>query len=309
MADVQFTYADPTFPLPKRALIRAIETMTGQPRLKRLYLENRRNPVPGESFFAAAVRKLQLDVHFDRERLARLPASGPVVVVANHPYGVLDGLVIGWLVEQVRRDFLILTNAVLLNAPDVNAYLLPVDFAGTPEALETNLRTRAIARDHLDRGGCIIVFPAGAVSTSPDKLGRKPAQDAPWQPFTAQLIQRSRATVMPFFFGGQNSRLFQIASHINVALRLSLIFKEVRDRIGTTLPVVVGDPIAWQTIEASADRKAMMDQLMRHTYRLGDALAPRRNGLIRLAPALVKLPPKVRALRSWRERRRAPLQS
>jgi len=184
MADVQFTYADPTFPLPKRALIRAIETMTGQPKLKRLYLENRRNPVPGESFFSAAVRKLKLDVRYDAERLARLPATGPVVVVANHPYGVLDGLVIGWLVEQVRRDFLILTNAVLLNAPDVNGYLLPVDFAGTPEALETNLRTRAIARDHLDRGGCIIVFPAGAVSPRPtssaaSRLRMRPGSPSP----------------------------------------------------------------------------------------------------------------------------------
>jgi putative hemolysin len=315
MADVQFTYADPTFPLPKRALIRAIETMTGQPRLKRLYLENRRNPVPGESFFAAAVRKLELDVQFDAGRLSKLPATGPVVVVANHPYGVLDGLVIGWLVEKIRSDFLILTNAVLLNAPDVNGYLLPVDFAGTPEALKTNIRTRAIARDHLDRGGCIIVFPAGAVSTSPDKLGLKPALDGPWQPFTAQLIQRSRATVMPLFFGGQNSRLFQIASHINVALRLSLIFKEVRDRIGTALPVVVGDPISFEAIERSADRKAIAEHLMRHTYQLGEALPPRRRSLIkipptliRLPPALIKLPPKVRALRSWRERRRAPAQ-
>jgi putative hemolysin len=309
MADVQFTYADPTFPLPKRALIRAIETMTGQPRLKRLYLENRRNPVPGESFFAAAVRKLQLDVRYDRQRLARLPAEGPLVVVANHPYGVLDGLVIGWLMEQVRRDFLILTNAVLLHAPDVSAYLLPVDFAGTPDALATNLRTRAIARDHLERGGCIIVFPAGAVSTSPDKLGLKPALDGPWQPFTAQLIQRSRATVVPFFFGGQNSRLFQIASHIKVALRLSLIFKEVRDRIGTALPVVVGEPISWEAIEASADRRAIAEHLMRQTYRLGEALPVRRSGLIRLPSALITLPPKVRALRSGRRRRRGPARS
>src|SRR3954452_3705441 len=109
-----FTYADPTYPLPKRALIRAIESVTGQPRLKRLYLENRRNPIAGESFFAAAVRQLRLDVQFDQPTLRNIPATGPCVIVANHPYGVLDGLVIGWLVEQVRKDFVILTNAVLL---------------------------------------------------------------------------------------------------------------------------------------------------------------------------------------------------
>src|SRR5262245_50462678 len=126
MPDVHFTYADPAFPLPKRALIRAIETVTGQPRLKKLYLANQRHPRIGESFFAAAVRKLELDVRFDRRQLEKIPATGPCVVVANHPYGVLDGLVIGWLIEQARRDFVILTNAVLLHAPEVMPYLLPV---------------------------------------------------------------------------------------------------------------------------------------------------------------------------------------
>ncbi|MDQ0469664.1 lysophospholipid acyltransferase family protein [Labrys wisconsinensis] len=268
MANVHFTYADPTFSLPKRALIRAIETVTGQPRLKRLYLANRRNPVAGESFFAAAVRQLELDVRFDRSQLAGIPASGPCVIVANHPYGVLDGVVIAWLIEQVRRDFVILTHALLLNAPEAAVSLLPVDFSETPEALKTNLRTRALARQRLEAGGCVIVFPAGAVSTSPDKLGRRPAIDAPWQPFTAQLIQRSGATVVPIFFGGQNSRLFQIASHVHTALRLSLIFKEVRDRIGTRLPVAIGDPIDGAEIAAAGDRKALVEMLRRRTYAL-----------------------------------------
>lgn len=265
---VQFTYADPTFSKPKRALIRAIEKVTGQPRLKRLYLENQRNPVAGETFFAAAVRQLRLDVQFDRAQLDKIPKTGPCVIVANHPYGVLDGVTIAWLIGLVRQDFVILTNAVLLHAPETQAFLLPVDFAETEEAMQTNLRTRAEARRLLDRGGCVIVFPAGGVSTSPDKLGRRPAMDAPWQPFTVQLIQRSKATVVPIFFGGQNSRLFQIASHVHTALRLSLIFKEVRDRIGTKLPVAIGDPIDDAEIAAAGDRKALIEMLRRRTYAL-----------------------------------------
>ena len=243
MGNVQFTYADPAMSRPKRLLIRSIEMITGQPRLKRLYLENRRNPIEGESFFDAAVRQLELDVQFDAAQLAKIPQTGPCVIIANHPYGVLDGLVIGWLTSLVRRDFVILTNAALHHAPETEAYLLPVDFSETPEAMEINLRTRAAARKRLEGGGCVVVFPAGGVSTSADKLGRTPAIDAPWQPFAVQLIQRSKAVVVPIFFGGQNSRLFQVASHLNQTLRLSLIFKEVRDRIGTALPVAIGDPI------------------------------------------------------------------
>jgi putative hemolysin len=300
MATVEFTYADPAFPLAKRVLIRAIETMTGQPRLKRLYLENQRNPVAGESFFSAAIRKLQLDVRYDAMQLAKIPRTGACVIVANHPYGVLDGLVIGWLIERVRRDFVILTNAALLNAPETHGFLLPVDFSETPEALETNLKTRAEARRRLDSGGCVIVFPAGGVSTSPDKFGRFPAIDSPWQPFTAQLIQRSKASVVPVFFDGQNSRLFQIASHVNLALRLSLIFKEVKDRIGTQLRVAIGDPIGPESLGSSTDRKGLATQLMQETYRLKEALEanpPRRRRL--------RLPPKVLASRFSPRRRRA----
>ena len=276
MGNVQFTYADPAMSRPKRALIRAIELVTGQPKLKRLYLENQRNPVDGESFFAASVRQLELDVQFDPAQLAKVPRTGPCVIVANHPYGVLDGVVIAWMIGLVRRDFVILTNAVLLHAPETKEYLLPVDFAETEEAIKTNLKTRAEARKKLDAGGCVIVFPAGGVSTSPDKLGRHPAMDAPWQPFTVQLIQRSKAVVVPVFFGGQNSRLFQIASHLNQTLRLSLIFKEVHDRIGTVLPVAIGDPFDGGIYAAATDRKAVASELMTRTYALAATLTKDR---------------------------------
>jgi putative hemolysin len=268
MDDFLFSYADPSDPPVKRGLIRLVERATGQPRLKRLYLDNQRNPRPGESFFAAAVRRLDLDVRHDAAALARIPATGPVVVVANHPYGVLDGIVVSWLIEKVRRDFLVLTNAVLLRAPEVHGHVLPIDFSGAAEAQRTNLNSRAAARAHLERGGAVVVFPAGGVSTAPDKLGRRPAMDARWQPFVSALIQRAKATVVPIWFGGQNSRLFQIASHVSYALRVSLIFHEVRARIGTTLPVVIGAPIPFAELAHIRDRQALSDHLHDLTYAL-----------------------------------------
>jgi len=268
MDDYLFSYATAEDPPVKRGLIRLVERATGQPRLKRLYLENQRDPRAGESFFAAAVRKLDLDVRYDAQALASLPASGPLVIVANHPYGVLDGIVISWLVEKIRRDFVVLTNAVLMRAPEIREHILPIDFAGTPEATQTNIESRAAARAHLERGGAVVVFPAGGVSTAPDRLGRRPAVDGRWQPFIAALIQRSRATVAPIWFGGQNSRLFQIASHLSVTLRLSLIFHEVKARIGTALPVVIGAPVPFAEIAGLRDRQALADHLHDRTYAL-----------------------------------------
>ena len=268
MSDPNFSYADPSMPPVKRGLIRLVEAATGQRTLHRLYMANRRHGIAGESFFAAAVRSLAIDVRHDGAALAAIPAEGPVVVVANHPYGVLDGIVVSWLIQQRRTDFLVLTNAVLLRAPEIAAHVLPIDFAPTEEALRTNLASRAAARRHLDAGGCVVVFPAGGISTAPDRLGRRRAIDGPWQPFTAQLIQRTRATVVPICFEGQNSRLFQIASHLSPVLRLSLIFHEVRTRIGTAMRVAIGAPIPFEALPALADRQALADHLRDLTYGL-----------------------------------------
>ncbi len=109
-------------------------------------MANRREGITGEGFFAAAVRSLAIDVRYDAAALAALPATGPLVVVANHPYGVLDGIVISWLIQKVRPDFLVLTNAVLLRAPEIADYVLPIDFAATEEATRTNIASRAAAR-------------------------------------------------------------------------------------------------------------------------------------------------------------------
>jgi putative hemolysin len=279
MDDLLFSYADENTPGLKRRVIRTVERLTGQPELKRIYIENRRHPLAGESFWSAAVRRLRLDVRHDAARLAALPKTGPLVIVANHPYGVLDGLVIAWLAERIRPDFKILTHAALLRAPEAAPSLLAVDFSGTPGAIATNLASRAAARDHLARGGCIIVFPAGGVSTSPDRLGRKPAQDAEWQPFTAQLIERARADVAPMLFEGQNSRVFQIASHFSLTLRLALIFHEVRSRIGATLNVAIGAPLSWDELAPVGDRKALLIELRRRTEALATDLpqAPGRH--------------------------------
>ena len=270
MQQTNFSYSEPTQPLIQQLAIRAVEKLTGQPELKRLYELNQSHPVAGESFWQAAVRLLELNIPLDRTALESIPKSGPLVVVANHPYGVLDGIAICWLIEHVRKDFLVLTHAALRRAPEARPYLLPVDFSGTAEATAANLDTRKKARTHLDQGGTIVVFPAGAISTSPDRLGQKPATDWPWQPFTAQLIQRSRAHVLPVFFHGQNSRLFQMASHVSSTLRLALIFKEVHDRIGSSLNISIGTPLSPELIARFTDRGALTEFLRQRTYALGE---------------------------------------
>ncbi len=264
-----FTYASEDHSPFQRFLIRSIEKFTGQLRLWTLYneyqVENLRDE---ETFWDAAIRKLDVFVDYDADKLSGIPKTGPLVVVANHPYGVLDGLIINQLMSRVRDDYKVLTNSVLCQMPETEAHLLEIDFSNTKEALQTNLRTRKIARDLLKKGGAIAVFPAGGVSSIPT-LQDKVAQDTQWQPFIASLIQGSKATVVPLFFEGQNSRLFQLASLFSVTLRLSLFFKEVVNKIGGSIRVEIGDAIPYAQIEPIKDRVELCEYLRKETYRVG----------------------------------------
>ncbi|HWA92724.1 MAG TPA: lysophospholipid acyltransferase family protein [Rhizomicrobium sp.] len=263
-----FSYASADDPKLKRFVIRIVERLSGQPYLRSLYEDYRNNPVPGESFWDSAVRRLELKLVLDEDRLSQWPKTGPLVVVSNHPFGVLDGVVIAQIVSRVRQDFLVLTNSVLYRAEEIRPFLLPVDFAETEEALQTNLKTRAAAKAHLQKGGCLVVFPAGGVSTTPS-VWHKRAIDSEWKTLTGRLISQSKAPVAPVYFAGQNSRLFQLASHVSMTLRLSLLFKEVHDKIGSEIHVRMGEIMPYEKLSTIQDRREFMDHLKGATYALG----------------------------------------
>jgi putative hemolysin len=142
-----------------------------------------------------------------------------------------------------------------------------VAFAPTREARETNVRSRIEAQAWLRQGHAIGIFPGGGVSTSEKPL-KGPAVDLPWAPFTAKLLRSSRATVVPVFFVGQNSRLFQLASHLSLTLRLSLVFRETARRIGSRLKIRVGEPIPFEDIAHIEDRAELVMELRKRTFAL-----------------------------------------
>ncbi len=264
-----FTYASDDHNYIQKCMIMFIERMTGKWKIWRLYneyeQENRRDH---ETFWDAALRKLDLTIDYNRKKLEEIPKTGPLVVVANHPYGVLDGLIINMMMAKVREDYKVLTNSVLCRVDATKDNLLEIDFSGTEQALKTNLATRKAAREILKNGGSIAVFPAGGVSTIPtwkDKV----AQDTEWQTFIGGLVQSSQATIVPIFFEGQNSRLFQIVSLFSPTLRLAMFFKELADKIGWTIGVRIGDAIAYEKFAHIKSRAELCHELRTMTYKLG----------------------------------------
>ena len=256
-----------------RIVIRALENATGRLRLIRRAIGYQDEVASGTDFWEVMVRRYGLTLDITGGTLVDIPAGRPVVVVANHPYGILDGLLMGHLLSRARGgDFRILAHEVFRKAPDLRDIILPIDFDQTRAARDLNLKTRAEALSYLAAGGAIGVFPGGTVSTAARPWSR--AMDPLWRAFTARMIAKSGATVVPIFFEGTNSRLFQLASHLHSTLRMGLLIGEFRRRTDTRVRVVIGDRVpAAEVARNRADAKALMDFLRARTY----ALSPESN--------------------------------
>jgi putative hemolysin len=262
----RFTYASDELGRSGQGVVRLIEWATGQPRIRRMYEHYTKCGRPPELFWHDAIAALRLDLRLNRRPADAIPPDGPLLVVANHPFGVVDGIILCWLVAQVRADYQIMTHRVLHQAPEVRPRILPVDFSGTEAATRNNLRSRRLARELLDRGGALLVFPGGGVAAAPKTFGR--AVDRPWGTLVAKFALATGAAVLPVFFHGQNSRWFQAASNIHQTLRYALLFHEVRNKIGRRLDVTIGDVIPNERLRVFGDRNAVTDFLRRTTHGL-----------------------------------------
>lgn len=254
------TYADDSHPFMKRWLIRAIENLSGRHHYASLYEIWRQTIVPtGENLFTGMLSLSGISLKsMDVFPPVDLP-SGPLVIIANHPYGIGDGAAALALAEQLGRPFKVLINNALLKVPEIRPFALAVDFEETKEALANNLAMRKEALSFLKGGGTIIIFPAGAVATAPKGLGR--AVDLPWKAFVATLIQKSQANVLPVFFEGQNSRMFHIVSQFSMTLRLSLLVREFTRLSGSSINFHTGPLIKPEQLVSLTDRKALIEFL------------------------------------------------
>lgn len=248
-------------------MIRAMENTTGRIKLIRKAKGYEREVAAGRDFWQVMVERYGLSLEIMGGSLDNIPPDGPMIAIANHPYGILDGLMLGHILSVARGDFRILAHQVFRKAEDLNKVILPISFDETKEALALNLQTRKTALRYLSEGGAIGIFPGGTVSTANKPFGQP--MDPCWRGFTARMITKSDATVVPIFFDGHTSRLFQLASHLHSTLRVGLLIKEFRKRVNTPVRVAIGDPIPRAELDRFAgDTRAMMDFLRQSTYQL-----------------------------------------
>ncbi|TQD35701.1 lysophospholipid acyltransferase family protein [Rhodobacter capsulatus] len=231
-----------TFTNPWKAnTIRTIEWLTAKWTLLQLIRKFERRGAPvGQPFWPQALEIMGIEVQTPAAEIARIPATGPLVVVANHPHGLVDGMVLAWLIGQVRTDYKILTRSLLTGIPEIEEFMLPVPFPHEPNAQEESLKMRAECMAQLKRGGVIVLFPAGAVAHSKTFFG--PAIEGEWNPFTAKMLARSGAAVLPIYFPGKNSRAYQIANKLGATLRQGLLLHEIKRALFKPQAPVIGQP-------------------------------------------------------------------
>ena len=251
------------------AVIRTIEMFTGKFTLLRLIRQfEAEGVIEGQGFWDRALRIMGIELQTPTEQILNIPVKGPVIVVANHPHGLVDGMILAQLIGQVRTDYKILTRSLLTDVPEIKDFMIPVPFPHEADALQQNLEMRKASMEHLEKGGVIVIFPSGKVASSETMFGN--VVEGEWNPFTAKLIQKSGANVLPIFFPGANSRIYQIANQISATLRQGLLIYEVVHAMNKPQSPCVGSVIKQDEITSwKSDPRGFMRWLREQTLALG----------------------------------------
>lgn len=255
----------------------ALDALTGLRTLQRIY--DASGPFTPSTFPTDALATLGIGVTCDAAHLAeRLPLSGPVLVVANHPHGAFDGLALAHALRAVRDDVRLLGNQLLARIPEMRDHIVPIhSFA--PAASRNASGVRA-ALDWLRDGHVLVVFPAGEVSHVRAADGR--IVDGPWRDGAARLAARSGAPVLPIFIEGNNSQVFLHAGRVTPWLRSALLARELLRLRGRTVRVTVGRAVSARRLSALGEPAAQTAYLRVRTYDLAPD-AGERGALVRHA--------------------------
>src|SRR6185437_8953407 len=220
---------------------RALLAAPGISRLIRLR-DDAKNFEDPFAFVDVALRELQVQLDLPSFEEERIPATGPVIITSNHPYGGLDGLMAMATIGRRRRDLKILVNPELAQLDAIGSLMIPVDPFGGPQSKRANVAGMRKAVRWLEDGGALMIFPAGEVSHL--HLRTLSISDPPWSTTSARLIRMSGAPVVPMYFGGANSALFQLAGIVHPKLRTLLLPHELGNKLGARVPVRLGQPLA-----------------------------------------------------------------
>ncbi len=270
MSKIDFSYASKVeHNIAQRLIIKLIENLTGKRKLMKLYKDYVPRDNDPINFWSDVIDLMEIKIINKSNKPLKIPRSGPLMVIANHPFGIIDGLILCSLISKKRSDFKIMTHETLKFLPQLERFILPVDFSSNKgESLKLNIETARKAKNHLLDHGSLIIFPSGSVSTAENI--KSDAKDDEWKNFPAKLIHQTQTNVIPIYFDGKNGLLFHIfASKMkNQTLKYSSYLHETRKKIGKEINIYSGDLISYEEISHIEDRRQLTQYLKKITYSL-----------------------------------------
>jgi len=220
--------------------------------------------------------EMRVELRADAADTARIPVSGPVVVVANHPFGMLDGAVLAVLLARVRPDVKVMTNYLLRDVPELAQHCIFVDpFQAGRVSIDVNRRALRCALEWLQNGGMLAVFPAGEVSHW--QFPQAEIADPAWNDTAVRLIRRTGAAALPVYFCGRNSVGFHLFGMIHPRLRTAFLLQEFLQQEGRAVEVRVGSGIPGESIAGIVDDREAIEYLRWRTYLLARRSRPEKS--------------------------------
>ncbi len=247
-------------------LRRGLERLLGLDRLAGHY-EHAAATGDESGLLARALESMRVKVRVAGRDLERIPAEGPLIVVSNHPFGGIEGMILGVLLKERRPDVKILANYVLGRIPELRELFLTVDPFGGEGSVGRNLSSFRSALRWLHAGGALAAFPAGEVAHLKLRTGR--IEDPEWSPTIAGLVRRAKCPALPIYFAGRNGPLFQTMGLIHPKLRTLMLGREMVAREGSTIEVRVGSPVPFRQLAGYQDDRGMIGCLRSRTEILG----------------------------------------
>ncbi|WP_133407424.1 lysophospholipid acyltransferase family protein [Parashewanella tropica] len=243
-----------------------VEWATGLSKLEALYTQD---VLPEDSFefMHEALTRIGTEYQVDHGCIENIPNEGAVLIVANHPFGGIEGIILASLISKVRRDVKVLANELLKRIPELDELFIGVDVFAGEQAKRTNRSAIKEANHHLKHGGVLIVFPAGEVSSW--QACENKITDKAWSKSVAKFVKHAEATTVPIFISGMNSKFFHQIGRVHPLLRTALLGRELLNKSGETISVSVGNPIPYSEIKDFEDDENITQYFRLNTYLMG----------------------------------------
>lgn len=231
----------------------------------------------GKDFFDSFVRERNLSYIAFEEDLAKVPKTGPFILVSNHPLGAIDGILMCKIISEIRPDFKVMGNFLLEKIKPMQPYVIPVNpFEGRKDAYNSSFGMRETLK-HLQNGGCVGIFPAGEVSNKNNPYNE--ILDKEWEKTAIKLIKKAKVPVVPMYFHSKNSTLFYQVAKIHPSLQTLMLPAEMMNDREKPIRIRIGRPITVKAMDENETIEELGEFLKRKVYMM-KSYYDKRNSLV-----------------------------